>query len=182
MHVPRSAANHWLPGRAVSLTMYAFDPPQTANAGIERVEARKTYERSMCPHEHAVNDWRLHPLTPNVELTGRRPARRTCPVERRVRNHDSNRHCTSKGRQRASPERTRRLLWRANTNGWPWRLSGRFGWSAQRARWSAVGTKAPLGSVACMALPVRQRPVSSDARRDVLPELRRVAAWFLTLA
>ena len=47
-------------------TMYAFDPPQTANAGIERVEARKTYERSMCPHEHAVNDWRLHPLTPNA--------------------------------------------------------------------------------------------------------------------
>ena len=70
VHVPRSAANHWLPGRAVSLTMYAFDPPQTANAGIERVEARKTYERSMCPHEHAVNDWRLHPLTPNAQVTG----------------------------------------------------------------------------------------------------------------
>jgi len=33
-------------------------------------EARKTYERSMCPHEHAVNDWRLHPLTPNAEVTG----------------------------------------------------------------------------------------------------------------
>lgn len=32
VHVPRSAAAHWLPGRAVSLTMYAFDPPQTANA------------------------------------------------------------------------------------------------------------------------------------------------------
>ena len=49
---------------------HIFDPPQTANAGIERVEARKTYERSMCPHEHAVNDWRLHPLTPNAEVTG----------------------------------------------------------------------------------------------------------------
>ena len=38
------------------------------NAGIERVEARKTYDRSMCPHEHAVNDWRLHPLTPNAQV------------------------------------------------------------------------------------------------------------------
>lgn len=36
-------------------------------------EARKTYERSMCPHEHAVNDWRLHPLTPNAALTGHWP-------------------------------------------------------------------------------------------------------------
>ena len=54
----------------VAIPNLMFDPPQTANAGIERVEARKTYERSMCPHEHAVNDWRLHPLTPNAEVTG----------------------------------------------------------------------------------------------------------------
>ena len=38
-----------------------------ADAMLRRVEARKTYERSMCPHEHAVNDWRLHPLTPNAK-------------------------------------------------------------------------------------------------------------------
>ena len=43
------------------------------NLIIERVEARKTYDRSMCPHEHAVNDWRLHPLTPNAALTGHWP-------------------------------------------------------------------------------------------------------------
>ncbi len=39
-----------------------------ADAMLRRVEARKTYERSMCPHEHAVNDWRLHPLTPNAGI------------------------------------------------------------------------------------------------------------------
>ena len=43
----------------------------TLEAAVDAAhEARKTYERSMCPHEHAVNDWRLHPLTPNAEVTG----------------------------------------------------------------------------------------------------------------
>lgn len=27
---------------------------------LKRIEARKEYERSMCPHQHAADDWRLH--------------------------------------------------------------------------------------------------------------------------
>jgi len=64
VHVPRSAAPTPDDGGHHEA---AHD---LADAMLRRVEARKTYERSMCPHEHAVNDWRLHPLTPNAEVTG----------------------------------------------------------------------------------------------------------------
>ena len=58
--------------------------------------------------------------------------------------------------------------------------SGRFGWSAQRARWSAVGTKRRWAGGMHWH---RQRGNDLfQATQDGMysPELRRVAAWFLT--
>lgn len=102
------------------------------------------------------------------------------PLERRVRTHVSD-------RPDASQEGTRTALERESAMPC---VQARMG--CGRACRSAldgmpilhIGARSVCGASRTrrrtLALQLRQRPVLRDARRALLPELRRVAAWVLT--